>query len=110
MKNKIPLALLLLLIVVVVAIVGERSLHNGNEALLSHHTGPVMAAQGAQVSQTPEFSVASANQGTTVAEPRKLKPRHRGVYRPRRPVANSAAKGWFRVPGTGVALWPKPTG
>jgi hypothetical protein len=112
MRNKIPLALLLLLIIVVVAIVGERSIHNGNQALLSRHPGPAVAAQGAQVSdfQEPEFSVASAHQGTTVAETRTLRPRHRGVYRPRRPVAESAAKDWFRVPGTGVALWPKPTG
>ena len=112
MRNKIRLALLLLLIVVVAIIVGERSIHSGNQALVSHHPEPVVAAQDAQVShsQGSEFSVASARHAIATAEKETLEPRHRGVYRPRRPAAQSVTNDWVRVPGTGIALWPKPTG
>lgn len=110
MRN-ITLALLLLLIViVVVVIVGERSIHSGSQALVSHHPEPVVAAQDAQVSHSQGLEVAAASTrlATAAAENETLKPRHRGVYRPRRPAAQSVTKDWVRIPGTGVALWPKP--
>jgi hypothetical protein len=110
MRNKIRLALLLLLIVVVAIIVGERSIHSGSQALVSHHPEPVVAAQDAQVSHSQGLEVAAASTrlATATAENEMLKPRHRGVYRPRRPAAQSVTKDWVRIPGTGVALWPKP--
>ena len=118
MKKAIPLALLLLLIVVVVLTVGERSIRSGNQALVSHHPAPAMAAQGTQTpdSQGSELSAATmhdvtATQDVTaLTEAKTMKPRHRGVYRPRRPAAKSSSTDWVCVPGTGVGLWPKPTG
>jgi hypothetical protein len=112
MRKAIPLALLLLLIVIVVVTVGERSIHSGSGALVSHHPEPAVAAQVAQVSdsQGSALGVASTQDVTAVTETTTMKPRHRGVYRPRRPKAKSSASDWVKIPGTGVALWPKPTG
>lgn len=108
MRNITLALLLLLIVVVVVVIVGERSIHSGSQALVSHHPEPVVATQDAQVSHSQGLEVAAASTRLATTENETLKPRHRGVYRPRRPAAQSVTKDWVRIPGTGVALWPKP--
>ena len=112
MKKLIPLILLLLFIAAVIVIVGGRSTHSGNHALVSHHPEPVVVAEGPSVSETgvTGLSAASAEPAAAVAEVKTTKPRHRGVYRPRRSAAKTVVHDWVRIPGTGIALWPKPKG
>jgi hypothetical protein len=109
MKNAIPLVLLLLFVTAVIVIVGGRSTHNARRALASHHPDPVVESEGTLVSASqPEgLNTTAAEPATTVAHTKRLKPRHRGVYRPHRP-AKPVVNDWVRIPGTGIGLWPKP--
>jgi hypothetical protein len=110
MKTAIPLAMLVVVIVAAVVMFGEKSIQTRGEALMIRAPERAETTQQGGISETMQ-SVETTTQAVAGAPDEvSTKPRHRGVYRPRRHDVSKSKTAWVRVPGTGIGLWPKPTG
>ena len=138
-KRILPLVLLFVLVVVVLVAVERQSTrserassHSSTPAMTAQDAQAAVHSDGAKASTHTSTNrkarayraatttqVTTSGQIATTTQVASMTPRERGVYRPNRWYASQPQVStkkpdewskWVTVPGTGVALWPRPTG
>jgi hypothetical protein len=97
MRYGVSLILFVLLLSLVVVIVDRQSTHGDGAAVSHHPEAKAMAHEG------PSLMAPETSDGVLVA----------GRVRQdtlQNAVADSLRQDWIRIPGTVVAIWPKPRG
>ena len=107
-----------MLLFVAIAVFIERQNAPTDEITMSHRADPATSVHDSKTAETHSGMTSGSTDATTVASTGSLY-RTRGVYNPRARYAQRAQEEsettatstaqWVKVPGSAVALFPRPT-